>query len=195
MGKIYYVMGKSASGKDTIFKKLLAECPKMRKIVLYTTRPQREGETDGVEYRFSTESELDRFEAEGKLIERRVYQTVYGPWTYATIDDGQILLGCRNYIAIGTLESYQKMCEYFGTEKIKPILIWLDDGIRLQRALNRENVQAEPHYREMCRRFLADEEDFAEEKIAAAGITRRYINEDLNKCFNEILQDIEDAKN
>lgn len=50
MGKIFYLMGKSSSGKDTIYKELLQGFPKMKRIVLYTTRPRREGECDGVEY-------------------------------------------------------------------------------------------------------------------------------------------------
>ena len=194
MGKIYYIMGKSASGKDTIFKRLLEQSPKMKKIVLYTTRPIREGETDGVEYYFTNEAGLEKFRSEGKLIESRTYDTVYGPWTYATVDDGNIKIASRNYVAIGTLESYMKMKEYFGEEKVKPILIEVDTGIRLQRALNRENMEKEPHYKEMCRRFIADEEDFSEENIKAAGITKRYINDRLDTCFTEILNDVEDAK-
>lgn len=194
MGKIYCIMGKSASGKDTLFKKLLEECPKMRKMVLYTTRPQRDGETDGVEYHFVKPSDLDRFEKEGKLVEKRVYNTVHGPWAYATVDDSQIRLTNRNYLVIGTLESYQKIRDYFGEEKVVPILITLDSGIRLQRALNRENAQPVPQYKEMCRRFLADEEDFSEEKIAQAGIRKLYVNENLQECFRRILSDIGDPK-
>ena len=50
MGKIFYIMGKSASGKDTIYKELIEKMPKFHSIVPYTTRPMREGEKDGVEY-------------------------------------------------------------------------------------------------------------------------------------------------
>lgn len=194
MGKIYCIMGKSASGKDTIFKKLLAECPKMKKMVLYTTRPMREGETDGVEYHFVKPEDLDRFEKEGKLVEKRVYNTVHGPWAYATVDDSHLMTVNRNYLVIGTLESYQKIRDYFGQEKVVPILITLDSGIRLQRALNRENSQTAPQYKEMCRRFIADEEDFSDEKIKAAGITKQYVNENLHECFSKIRADIEDPK-
>ena len=49
MGKIFYVMGKSASGKDTIYKKLLERFPGLKTVVTYTTRPIRDGETEGVE--------------------------------------------------------------------------------------------------------------------------------------------------
>lgn len=192
MGKIYCIMGKSASGKDTLFKKLLAECPKMKKMVLYTTRPIREGETDGVEYHFVRPEELDKFEKEGRLIEKRVYNTVHGPWIYATVDDSQIKLASRNYLVIGTIESYQKIRDYFGEDKVVPILITLDSGIRLQRAINRENAQTVPQYKEMCRRFIADEEDFSAEKIAEAGIKKQYVNENLRECFTKILADIGD---
>lgn len=37
MGKIYYVMGKSSSGKDTVYKKLKEQYPDLRSVVPYTT--------------------------------------------------------------------------------------------------------------------------------------------------------------
>ena len=44
MGKIFYIMGKSSSGKDTIYKKLLGDRElELRNIILYTTRPMRQG--------------------------------------------------------------------------------------------------------------------------------------------------------
>ncbi|NLP15475.1 MAG: guanylate kinase, partial [Clostridiales bacterium] len=51
MSKIYTVIGKSATGKDTIYKKLLEhEELGLRSVIMYTTRPIRKSETDGVEY-------------------------------------------------------------------------------------------------------------------------------------------------
>ena len=50
MGKIYYVMGKSASGKDTIYKRLVKKMPELGTVRMYTTRPIRDGETNGVEF-------------------------------------------------------------------------------------------------------------------------------------------------
>ena len=82
MGRIFYLMGKSASGKDTLYKRLLKECPGLRTVVLYTTRPMREGETDGVEYHFTTPEKLQEFQETGRMIELRTYQTVYGPVSY-----------------------------------------------------------------------------------------------------------------
>lgn len=186
MGKIYYIMGKSSSGKDTIFKKLYEECPGTKMLITYTTRPIRDWEKDGREYHFVNEEAIESYRKQGKVIEMRTYNTVQGRWTYATIDDGALNLESRNYLLIGTLDSYIKIREYFGEENVVPLYIDLGDGIRLQRALNRENSREKPQYAEMCRRFLADEEDFSEERLKAVGITRKYLNEDLNKCILEI---------
>lgn len=89
MGRIYYLLGKSATGKDTLYKEILKRRPKLRTVTMYTTRPIREGETDGVEYFFTDREELERQLASGKVIESRTYQTIAGPWTYYTVDDGQ----------------------------------------------------------------------------------------------------------
>ena len=165
MGKIFYLMGKSSSGKDTIYKELIQKFPKMKRIVLYTTRPRREGERDGVEYFFTDEEKLQQFRNQGQLIEERSYHTQYGVWSYFTADDGQINLGHEDYLVIGTLESYRAMKEYFGAESLVPLYIEVEDGLRLTRALEREKRQSQPRYDELCRRFLADSKDFSEENL------------------------------
>ena len=189
MGKIVYLMGKSSTGKDTIFKELLMDgTVALKTIVPYTTRPIRAGEENGVEYFFTDELGFQNLLAGGKVIEERAYNTFHGLWRYFTVDDGQIQLDSQNYVMIGTLEAYLKMKAYYGEEKLLPVLIELDDGVRLQRALNREKKQKTPKYEEMCRRFLADSADFSEEKIAEAGIKSRFYNEDLKSCLSEILK-------
>lgn len=188
MGRIFYLMGKSASGKDTIYKKLRELCPELRTVVLYTTRPMRDGEKDGAEYHFTTPEQLETFAQAGRVIEQRTYQTVHGPWTYATVDDGQIDLERWDYLLIGTLESYEKLLHYFGASVMEPIYVTVDDGDRLERALARERRQREPKYAELCRRFLADEEDFSEENRRRCGITREYRNDVLEACVQEIME-------
>lgn len=188
MGRIIYLMGKSSTGKDTIFKELLKDgTVALKTIVPYTTRPIRAGEEEGVEYFFTDEQGFQNLLTQGKVIEERAYNTFHGLWRYFTVDDGQIQLDSQNYIMIGTLEAYLKMKAYFGEEKLLPVLIELDDGVRLQRALNREKNQKTPKYEEMCRRFLADSVDFSEEKITEAGIRSRFYNDDLKSCLSEIL--------
>ena len=160
MGKICYIMGKSASGKDSVFKELRKRFPAYKEIVPYTTRPIREGETDGVEYHFVDDRRLLELEREGRVIERRDYQTKHGVWRYFTVDDGQVDLHGNDYLVIGTLESYGKMRECFGKDAMVPVYVEVEAGERLLRALARGRVQKEPKYAEICRRFVAVEEDF-----------------------------------
>ena len=194
MGKIYYMMGKSSSGKDTIYKEIRKELPELKTLTLYTTRPMREGEKDGVEYYFVSNEILEKYEEESKIIELRTYQTVYGDWKYATIDDGQIDLSEADYLMIGTLKSYMKTKAYYGNENLIPLYIEVEDGERLMRAIARERQQEHPGYEEVCRRFLADQKDFSEENLAEAGITRRYQNDDKVRCKEEIVEVIRDGK-
>ena len=193
MGRIFYIMGKSSTGKDTVYKRLLeSEEGGLRTLVMYTTRPAREGERDGVEYNFVDETQMKRLEAAGRIIERRSYHTVHGIWHYFTVKDEQIDLDKYDYLVIGTLESYGRMRTYFGRDKLIPLLIEMDDGVRLQRALDREKLQTPPCYPELCRRYLADEADFAEEKLAEAGVEKSFRNDDLERCILEIRQYITD---
>lgn len=192
MGRIYYLLGKSATGKDTLYKEILKRRLKLRTVTMYTTRPIREGETDGVEYFFTDREELERQLASGKVIESRTYQTIAGPWTYYTVDDGQFdVADDESCLMIGTLESYEKMCAYFEAGKMVPVYIEVPDGIRLLRAVKREENQKKPNYREVCRRYLADEKDFSEENLERLGITKRYQNTDMEMCVEEILRDLD----
>ena len=197
MGSIYMLIGKSASGKDHIYKRISTdEELGLKPVILYTTRPMRKGEADGKEYHFTDVSCLQRFREQGKIIEERVYPTVFGDWYYFTADDGSIdRNGDSDYITIGTLESYIKMKEYYGSRMLSPIYIEVDDGIRLLRAVERERKQSEPGYREVCRRFLADCDDFSEDRLKEAGIEKRfYNNSSLEDCINDIREYIKQMK-
>ena len=187
MGRIFYLMGKSSTGKDSFYKKLMSdETLGLKKIVMYTTRPIRAQEKNGEEYFFVNDETLVRLEAAGKVIERRSYDTIHGVWHYFTVCDEQIDLEQNDYVVIGTLESFVASKKYFGEDVLVPIYIEVDDGVRLQRALDRERAQDKPKYKEMCRRYLADSDDFSEENILASGIHRRFENDIFEKCLEEI---------
>lgn len=191
MGKIFYVMGKSSSGKDTIYNKLIMDKDlKLKTFIGYTTRPMREGEVSGREYFFVDKSRMDKLSSTGKVIEVRGYNTVHGIWYYFTVDDEHVDLTSHNYILIGTLESYEKVRNYYGSDVVVPVYINVEDGERLSRALARERAQKVPEYTELCRRFLADSKDFSDEKIERLGIDRIYENVYMEECFNKIKGDI-----
>ncbi len=196
MGRIFYMMGKSSTGKDTIFKAIMKK-PELdlKNMVLYTTRPIRENEENGKAYYFVDDAAADRLQAQGKVIEMRAYQTIHGIWKYFTVDDENTDLAKYDYLSIGTLESYLKLKEYYGEKRVIPIYIEVEDGNRLERALKRERKPQNRKFEEMCRRFLADAEDFSEENLQKAGITRRFYNDnDREECINEVEEFIRSCK-
>ena len=166
MGKIFYIMGKSSSGKDSIYRQLEKDQELgLKRLVIYTTRPIRDGEVNGREYFFADENKLKEFRRNGKLIEARTYQTVYGPWTYFTADDGQVSVGNDSYLGIGTLESFVRLREYYGNEVMWPIYIEVED-----------------------------QNDFSEENILKAGIWKRFENHNLDECVKEIVNYIKSVQ-
>jgi guanylate kinase len=104
------------------------------------------------------------------------------------VDDGDIELDKKSYVVIGTLESYVQIRNYFGKDKVVPVMIDVDDGVRLERALKRERQQQSPKYDEMCRRFLADSADFSEEKVRSAGIEKVFVNDVLEDCISKVKE-------
>ena len=161
---IFVIQGKSATGKDTIYNELMKKYSIFNRIVLYTTRPMRKGETDGIEYNFSTQEEFEELKNKGLVIESRTYNTKQGLWTYFTVNEN--IDPNLTYLTIGTLESFSKLRYYFKNQiKVIPIYIWLEDHERLLRAIRREEQQDNPDYLELCRRYLADAQDFSIENI------------------------------
>ncbi len=221
MGRLFCILGKSGAGKDSVYKRLLEDQTlALQKVVPYTTRPIRAGEQDGIQYHFVSEETRQQMERAGKIIEQRSYKTWHGIWTYFTAEDGQIDLQRHNYLLIGTLESFLALKSHYATGRVGdrlddrradqnapacaedawgyrnsavvPIYIEVEDGLRLDRALRRERGQKTPRYEEMCRRFLADVQDFSEEKLAEAGIGMRFENISLEACAEKIRGYIEE---
>ena len=197
MGNFIYIMGKSASGKDTI-SHLIKVKLNLENYVMYTTRPMRAGEQEGQDYFFTTEEKIEEFRNKGKVIESRTYQTMHGPWTYATINDEQ-LQSDKDIIGLGTLESYRSVREYFlrnGKNNLLPVYIEVDEEERRKRAIKREKQQQSPKWEEMERRLIADNIDFSEEKLRAAGIKegQRFKNYNLDACVDEIINYIKERE-
>lgn len=188
MEKIICLIGKSSTGKDTVYNRLIAERELgLRPLVLYTTRPKRPGETDGVTYHFVSEDELRALEQAHPVIERRVYRTAFGPWIYCTLNDGH---ADGRRICVTTPAALDGYYREFGRERVLPLYLQVPDGLRLRRAIEREERQRSPSYVEVCRRFLADEDDFSEERLLACGPMRRYDNIDLEDCLRELRRDL-----
>ncbi len=188
MSLIYFLMGKSASGKNHISDVLLADKDLgLKPVILYTTRPMRIGEEDGVDYHFVDDSQEERLMASGKIIEERIYHTVKGNWKYFTADDGVFDNLEEDFLAIGTPDAYDRYRDYFGEDKIWPIYVEVNDENLLARAIKREGKQEKPNFEEVYRRFQADRIDFSEERMAKIRNLHRFSNDgSLEECISNI---------
>lgn len=185
MNRIFCIMGKSSSGKDSLYTAIIGSLA-LTPLVIYTTRPMRENEKEGREYHFVDRPTFERMSAEGRVIESRTYHTKLGDWTYFTANDN-IDLDAHSYAVIGTLESFVPIRDYFGADRVVPLYVEVEDGERLARAVERERREEVPKYTELCRRFIADTADFSDGKLAAAGVDRRFDNTgSFNECLNEM---------
>lgn len=145
---IIAVIGKSASGKDSIIKEIAKQCSQdVALIQQTTTRPRRENENENA-YHFIS---IKEFQSNKDIIAT----TQFREWLYGT--DLKDLITDKWNIGVFTPSSIKQLQN---DERIANLLIFYiqaDDRIRLERSLARE---PQGDVLEMCRRILADNEDF-----------------------------------
>ena len=147
------IMGKAGAGKDTVQRVTAQTHPELfHSIISCTTRPPRDNEKNGQDYHFLTITEFTRKVLNGEMLEA----TEFRNWFYGTSIDSlvkdKINIGVFNPAGIEALLSNPELI----TE-----VIWVnaEDKTRLMRYLNRSE---NPDCAEMCRRYFADEKDFAD---------------------------------
>lgn len=188
MGKIYMLLGKSASGKDTIRQLIQKAYPNFKNIVTYTTRPMRAGEKEGESYHFVTDEEFERMDTEGMFFEKRKYLTPAGVWKYATSKQ-DFDLSSTKYMLVGTLPMLASYKSVFANDVI-PIYIERSGANRLlgsMRRISPSNNQ-EQEMEEICRRFLSDQKDYSPENLKKAGISTQFLNNNPTECACKILE-------
>lgn len=165
------LVGEAGSGKDTIADKLCEAFPDMaHKVVTWTTRPQRSYEEQDVDYHF-----VDHSTFQAKRAGMLEYDQ-FNKWFYGT----HVKSLKKNKVNIGvyTPNGCRKLIAY---DDLYPIFVKVEcnSKTRVLRQIERdENVSV----REVCRRYLADEEDFS----TNLGVPYHTI-------YNESQQDLDDA--
>ena len=150
--KVFAICGKAGSGKDTILKTLfeLYSDSGLHKIIPTTTRPMREGESQGNPYMFTTKDQYSYWLLAGSLVEA----TTFRDWFYGThvnaLDSTKVNIGVFNLEAIDALQQDARL-------DVTVIYIDASAKTRLLRQLNREG---NPDVAEIIRRYGADETDF-----------------------------------
>lgn len=178
MKTLIALFGKSGSGKDSIARQL-CEKYEYHKVKRITTRPMREGESQGDPYYF-----VDELELHNDLTENlRSYIEVgyFNNWVYATHEDAlekEINIGTYDVDAVDILLQEKQI-------NVIPFFIYVDDKERMLRLLNR---QENPDIDEICRRYVADKESYSKIDFSYYFIE----NKDLEKAVEEIKNIVKD---
>ena len=78
-GKLFVLSGPSGVGKGTLREHALNNAPNLKYSISCTTRKPREGETDGVEYRFISHTKFQEYISQGLFLEyAHVHEDYYG---------------------------------------------------------------------------------------------------------------------
>ena len=153
--KLIAIIGRSASGKDYLFQHTLKSNPNLNPVIHYTTRPRRDGEVEGKDYFFITETEFQHKESNYDFFSI----TSFRDWKYGidsnSFDSKKINIGIFNPFEL------RQLYEFF-RDKFQLFIIetQADELSRYQRSLERLKPFDEEGLQELCRRNLADKEDF-----------------------------------
>lgn len=180
MKKLLCIMGESASGKTTLAKMLEEECG-IKQIVSHTSRPKREGEVEGVDYYFVSDEDFVLALNNDKLCEC----LIFNEWYYGISVD-EIEKGSEDDIksVVVTPQGMEQLVHTVGKDKVVPIYIFVDGKSRLIRSLAREQ---NGEVGEMCRRYLADEEDFKEIEKFSPTVIPNYNLQDAYKLLIDLI--------
>ena len=185
MNKIIVLSAKSASGKDTIMKQLVAE-EGFLPCVSHTTRPMREGEVEGREYYFVDQQDFIARKRNREFVETRTYNTVQGQWFYGmSKDELNSKLEQGHIIMILDIVGLLALQDSIYKDRIISFYIDVDLKTRIQRSLDRETLTIQ-NLDECVRRAKADEEDFEE----AYEICDYIIKPESSYCGKRMILDI-----
>lgn len=88
-GKLYIISAPSGAGKTSLVRALLGTLPHLQFSISYTTRPQREGEQDGVDYHFIAPETFKKMIDQQAFLE---YANVFGHFYGTSRKDTETLL-------------------------------------------------------------------------------------------------------
>lgn len=164
MSKYICILGKSASGKTTLVGNLLKHpALNVKAKVLYTTRPMRPGEVNGVDYWFTTEEDWLALRASGRIIEEREFYVGKGMVRYATCldeDEGLNDDSDTMFVVPCTYDMWKSFKKVIPERNLIGIYLDIDDVTLIERSLAREKLCKEPDIKEICRRFMSDDKQY-----------------------------------
>lgn len=152
MSDILVIIGKTASGKDTIVNKLISTHG-FKKIITYTTRPMRQNEQQNITYRFVSEEDFHNKVDSGFFAEWKSYDTEFGVWYYGTAFE-DLNNADNSTIIILAPDSYRDIVNRL-SNKPKSVYIYANNSTIKERLISRGDNKDEAQ-----RRIEHDNTDF-----------------------------------
>lgn len=179
--KICVLIGKTASGKDTLAR-YMCENLGYERIVTYTTRPMREREVQNKSYHFISPDRFDRMVENNEFAEYKAYNPAQGgTWKYGSKITDDMLNDGKKHIIILTPAGYRDVQKYFnGDDRIKSVYIEADNDTLRKRLLHRGDDPKEAE-----RRLESDDRDFRGVEEEANAVIRN-TDRDIKKTAEEI---------
>lgn len=148
------LLGKSASGKDTVVNNLIHNYYGYEKIITWTTRPMRPGEKQDLTYHFTDDEDFEEKIEEGFFAEWKKYNSVFGTWYYGTaVED--VTKDTDDKVIILTPNGYEDIKEYINKEDV--LSVYLDSSVK---TLYKRLKFRGDNPKEIKRRLLHDIKDF-----------------------------------
>lgn len=178
------LMGKTASGKDTIAKQLITNHGFSR-IVTYTTRPKRRGEKDGVTYHFVTQEEFEQKVNGNFFAEWKSYNTEHGTWYYGTSYDDIVNADDKTLIIL-TPDGYRDIIEVVDSENLITIYLYANN-----KTIQKRLVERGDDPKEAKRRIEHDNADFKGLVYKVDRIVYNNIENKIDDVIDKILKVLE----
>lgn len=151
------LLGKTASGKDTILNELVKKY-NYKRIISYTTRPMRKGEIQDKTYHFISDEEFLKKKEEEFFLECNEFDTADGIWRYGSAKE-DYLNATDDTVIILTPSGLSALKVYIARQKVDIDIIALyiyANNNTIEKRLKKRGDKKE----EVDRRIKADNVDF-----------------------------------
>ena len=183
---ILILVGKTASGKDTILNQLVKKHG-YKKIVTYTSRPMRKGEKQDVTYHFISSQEFQKMIGQGLFAEYKTYNTEFGVWYYGTALEDLEKADDKSVIIL-TPDGYRDVVNKLSK---KPISIYLDaNNSTIKKRLKKRGDDQ----KEAERRVSHDNDDFKGIENEVDRIVYNNESDTIDGAVQKILKYVSEVK-
>lgn len=180
------IIGKTASGKDSIVKKLVNDY-KYIKLITYCTRPMRNGEVNGETYHFVNTDDFMQKMKSGFFAEWKAYTTTDGVWYYGTAMEDLEKADDRTVVIL-TPDGYRDIKGKVNC-KIVSIYLYANNATIKKRLMARGDDPKEAE-----RRVLHDNEDFKGIENEVDRIVYNNENDTIDGAVQKILKYMSEDK-